>query len=94
MAEVMNNMALTDIQRHCRMGRCCKICDQKFFLRENYQIYSDQISFFVYEIEDMEEQLNIKDNEIDEITREKAAIDAKIKQADKDYDEQDESAKM
>lgn len=42
----MENLALSDLQRQCRMGRCCRVCDRKFFLRASFQSHAAQIGHY------------------------------------------------
>ena len=58
-ADAIGNMALSDIQQFCKMGRACRICDRKFFLRSSYQGYSIMLKNYIDDIAEIEQNLNI-----------------------------------
>ena len=42
-----DNLDLSQIQQSCKMGRVCRICDRKFFLRATFQKYAAKASVYV-----------------------------------------------
>ena len=74
----ITNLALSDIQKKCRMGRVCRICDRKFFLRASFQQYAGQLQYYVSETVVVEKELEELQEEIDEIADQQVEINAMI----------------
>ena len=49
------------------MGRACRICDRKFFLRASFCAYATKINFYASEAAAVEEKLKEVNTELDEI---------------------------
>ena len=88
------NLALSQIQKLCKLGRCCRICDRKFFLRASFQHYSGEISFYFEETEMIEECLHEEELIFDKIISERAEIDEKLAEEEKRYSQTDEDIRI
>ena len=42
----LNNMDLNTMQKVCKMGKVCRICDRKFFIRTSYEQHASEIKFY------------------------------------------------
>lgn len=67
------------------MGRCCRICDRKFFLQALFQQYAAQINYYAQESQDVEEQLNEVQAQVDEIDDMKDEIDNHVQGEEQRY---------
>ena len=67
------------------MGRCCRICDRKFFLQALFQQYAAQINYYAQESQDVEEQLNQVQAQVDEMDDEKDEIDNHVRGEEQRY---------
>ena len=68
-------MALSDIQQFCKMGRACRICDRKFFLRTSYQGYATLLTHYFDNMKEIEQNFNIVKMDLNGIEQEGALID-------------------
>ena len=81
----MENLALSDIQKQCRMGRCCRICDRKFFLRASFQNHATQINHYHQEASKVSMDLNGTKAEIEDLENQKVAVLQMIGEEEKRY---------
>ena len=54
----MNDLGLSAIQKICRMGKICKVCDKKFYLRAAFTRIAGEINHYETEGKKMEERLD------------------------------------
>ena len=78
-------MALSEIQRFCKMGRACRICDRKFFLRTSYQGYATLLTHFIDDIAEIEQNFNMVKIDLNELEEQGALIDEQIRDEEKRY---------
>ena len=78
----------------CKLGRCCRICDRKFFLRESFQNYSEQISFYVEEEKIAQECLDEVEHELEAIINQNAEINDKIREEEMRYKAADDDIRV
>ena len=71
------------------MGRCCRICDRKFFLQALYQQFAAQINYYAQESQDVEEELNEVKAQVDEMDDELAEIDNDVRGEEQRYQSAD-----
>ena len=50
------------------MGKVCKICDRKFFIRAAIEGYANEMEFYEEQAEKLEEELDRKEDLFDNIT--------------------------
>ena len=84
-ADAIGNMALSDIQRFCKMGRACRICDRKFFLRTSYQGYANMLTQFIDDIAEIEQNLDIVKIDLLELEEHSALVDEQIREEENRY---------
>ena len=85
---------MSEIQRICKMGRACRICDRKFFLRASFQGHAAQIAYYANESQAVEDNLNEIQLELDEINDQKIEIDAMIREEEQRYQSADEAQRQ
>ena len=66
--EKVPDLNLSELQRTCRMGRSCQICDRKFFLREAFEAQLAQHANFEQKVEKVDISLYDSQVELDEVT--------------------------
>ena len=93
-ADAIGNMALSDIQRFCKMGRACRICDRKFFLRTSYQGYANMLTHYIDDIAEIEQNLNIVKIDLNELEKQGALVDEQIREEEKRYIQADVNQRL
>ena len=51
-------MSLETIKKVCKMGKVCRICDRKFFLRASFEAYAEDIKFYEDQTQKVEAELD------------------------------------
>ena len=67
------------------MGRACRICDRKFFLRTSYQGYATLLTHYMDDIAEIEQNFNMVKIDLNELDKEGALIDEQIRDEEKRY---------
>ena len=67
------------------MGRACRICDRKFFLRTSYQGYATLLTHYIDDIAEIEQNFNMVKIDLNELDKEGALIDEQIRDEEKRY---------
>ena len=67
------------------MGRACRICDRKFFLRTSYQGYATLLTHFIDDIAEIEQNFNMVKIDLNELEEQGALIDEQIRDEEKRY---------
>ena len=67
------------------MGRACRICDRKFFLRTSYQGYATLLTHYIDDIAEIEQNFNMVKIDLNELGEQGALIDDQIRDEEKRY---------
>ena len=65
--EQVPDLDLSELQRICRMGRACRICDRKFFLRQSFEAQLTQLDHHVHKTIKVDVALEQAHIELDEV---------------------------
>ena len=61
-------MNTVKLQRTFKMGKVCKVCDRKFFIRASLENYANEIEFYEEQAEKVEDELYDKEDILCSIT--------------------------
>ena len=73
------------------MGRCCRVCDRKFFLQALFQQYAGQINYYAQESQNVDNELNEVQKKVDKIDDKLAIIDHDVRGEEQRYQAADDS---
>lgn len=71
---VQEALTLEQLTAKFHTGKCCRVCDRKFFLRESFAKYARQISHYESQARTLEQDLQETQQEIDEVENEKMQV--------------------
>lgn len=90
----LENMALSDIQKRCRMGRVCRVCDRKFFLRASFSKFATQLTYYISETQVVDEQNLQVQIELDEVNDQLEEVKNLIREEEQRYHTADVNQRM
>ena len=69
------SLGLSDIQVIAKMGKACRICDRKFFLRGKFEMCTARGRHFAEQTEAIVHQLDKVEEEIDNLYQEREHVE-------------------
>ena len=75
------------------MGKACRICDRKFFLRGKFEVCASRSRHFAEQAQATELELLYVQDEIEDLKKQKDEVDGWIDKQMKNYDKAEEGYK-
>ena len=84
----------SEMQKTCRMGRVCRICDRKFFLRASYTSYANELEFYSTQKQQLQHTKETSEAKLQTLAKDIVHVEKLIQTEAVNYIEKDSAKRL